>query len=357
MINNNDIEENSLNSIKISLNTKQKLSNNFQFIRKNKLRSIYLIITILFPFSILYIIHLSLKLKKLDNNQQNIKEKNELLDMCYKSRGLYYTKMRRMEKSELVTIQDKLNYLLIHESPDMKSKIADKILLHDYSIKKLGKDICVPIIKIYDNANDIKLEDLPDKFVLKCNHGSGMNIICDNKTEFDLNLAKKRLNQWKSINYGLKFNEFQYLNIDRKIFAEQFLQKDIEDYKIYCFHGNCKFIRVQKHLEGLPYRLNNYYDLNWKLTEIETGLSNCKRMPNIIYEKPKNFDLMIEYAEKLSEDFAFVRVDFYNINGKIYLGEMTFSPSNMVFKLKDRQQSIELGKLIYLDKINKNLLV
>ena len=219
MINNNDIEENSLNSIKISLNTKEKLSNNFQFIRKNKLRSIYLIITILFPFSILYIIHLSLKLKKLDNNQQNIKEKNELLDMCYKSRGLYYTKMRRMEKSELVTIQDKLNYLLIHESPDMKSKISDKILLHDYSIKKLGKDICVPIIKIYDNANDIKLEDLPDKFVLKCNHGSGMNIICDNKTEFDLNLAKKRLNQWKSINYGLTSTIFK-----RNIFCLNLLE-------------------------------------------------------------------------------------------------------------------------------------
>ena len=180
MNNNNDIEIASLNSKKIAINIKEKLNNQFKLNNKNKIRIICVIATILFPFSILYIIYLSLKLKKLSNNKENISEKNELLDMCYKSRGFYYSRIRRLENSKLVTIQEKLNYLLVHESPDIKSKIADKILLHDYSIKKLGIDICVPIIKIYDNANDIKLEDLPDKFVLKCNHGSGMNILCEN---------------------------------------------------------------------------------------------------------------------------------------------------------------------------------
>ena len=133
-------------------------------------------------------------------------------------------------ESNLVTIQDKLSYLTIHESPDYKSKLVDKILLHDYSKKILGKDICVPILKIYNNSNDINLDELPDKFVLKCNHGSGMNIICNNKEYFDLNKAKIILNKWISENYGTIGYEFQYLNVEKKIFAETFLKDNIEDY-------------------------------------------------------------------------------------------------------------------------------
>lgn len=264
--------------------------------------------------------------------------------------------MRRLNESNLITIQEKLTYLIIHESPDIKSKIADKILLHDYSIKKLGKDLCVPIINVYNDAKEIKFDDLPDKFVLKCNHGSGMSIICTNKSNFDIKDAQYKLNKWKKINYGLIKNEFQYININRKIFAEKFLKENIEDYKIYCFHGEPHFIRVQKHFEGIPGKINNYYDLKWKLTEIETGLSGYFRRPDIIFDKPKNLELMLKYAKILSQDFVFVRVDLYNINGRIYLGEMTFTPSNMFFRLKNKQQSIELGKLIDLSKIDKKLI-
>ena len=280
---------------------------------------IFNIICLIIIFSCLfYIRYLTLLNKKIELKYNNYKSNNnkndELLDMCYKSRSLIYNQHRNVNKSNLITIQDKLNYLMIHESPDIKSKIADKILLHNYSVEKLGKDICVPIIKIYNDSCNIKLEDLPDKFVLKCNHGSGMNIICTNKTKFDLNMAKQQLNIWKNFNFGLKYYEFQYINIDRKIFAETFLIDNIEDYKIYCFHGIPKFIRVQKHFEGMSGKVNNYYDLDWKLTDIETGLPGFFRRPDIIFEKPKNFALMLDYSKKLSEDFVFVRVDLYNIN-------------------------------------------
>ena len=150
-------------------------------------------------------------------------------------------------------------------------------------------------------------------------------------------------------------SEFQYLNVERKIFAEVYLKDNIEDYKVYCFHGNPKFIRVQKHIDGIKGKVNNYYDLNWKLNDIETGLPGFFRRPDIIFEKPKNLKLMIEYAKKLSEDFGFVRVDLYNLNGDIYLGEMTFAPSNLNFNLKNRKQSIKLGKLIDINRIKKNL--
>jgi len=290
------------------------------------------------------------------NNCKSANDQNqEYLDMCYKSRNLIYSKQRNINETDIVTIQDKLNYLMIHESPDYKSKIADKILLHNYSVKKLGIDICVPIIKIYNNSEEIKLEDLPDKFVLKCNHGSGMNILCNNKSNFDLEIAKKNLTQWQSINYGLKKNEFQYINIKRQIFSEIYLKDNLKDYKIYCFHGVPKFIRVQKKLNDIQGKVNNYYDLNWTLTDIETGMQGFFRRPDINFEKPKNFELMIKYSKKLSEDFAFARVDLYNINGNIYLGEMTFSPSNNMFKLKNFEQSKEMGKLIDLKKIKNYL--
>lgn len=325
----------------------------------NNLKIINLIFLIVIFICILYIRHLTFLLKHFESVDLSINKgknlKDELLDMCYKSRSLIYSKIRKLNESNLITIQQKLTYLLVHESPDFKSKIADKILLHDYSIKKLGIDICVPIIKVYNNTDEINLEDLPNKFVIKCNHGSVMNILCNNKSNFNLEDAKLKLNKWKNSNYGLTHSEFQYINIDRKIFSEVYLQDNIEDYKIYCFHGNPKFIRVQKHLEGVYGKVNNYYDLNWKLTNIETGVNGYFRRPDISFEKPKNLNLMIDYAKKLSEDFVFVRVDLYNINGKIFLGELTFSPSNLYFRLKNREQSIELGKLIDLKRIKKNL--
>ena len=213
-------------------------------------------------------------------------------------------------ESNLITIQDKINYLTIHESPDYKSNLVDKIKLHEYSKKILGKDICVPILKIYSNSSEINLSELPNKFVLKCNHGSSMNILCNNKTNFNLTKAQNLLDNWMSINYGVFSSEFQYINIFKKIFAEQFLKDDIEDYKIYCFNGVPKFIRVQKKIDKKRI-INNYYDLNWNLTDIETGLPGYYRIPDFIFEKPKKLDLMIEYAKKLSAEFVFVRVDFY----------------------------------------------
>ena len=258
-------------------------------------------------------------------------------------------------KSKLTTIQEKLNYLIIHESPDYKSKIVDKILLHEYSKKVLGKDICVPIIKIYETIDDINFNELPNKFVLKCNHGSGMNIICNDKSKLNITKTRYLLNKWMNANYGFQNSEFQYINIKKKIFAEKFLKNDIEDYKFYCFHGEPKFIRVQKNMVKGKGKINNYYDLNWKLNDIETGLPLFYRKPEVIFKKPKNFDLMINYAKKLSEEFVFVRVDFYNLNGEIFLGELTFTPSNLTFKLKNREQSIFLGSFIDITRIKKYL--
>lgn len=255
-------------------------------------------------------------------------------------------------ESNIKTIQDKLNWLLIHENPEKKTNLVDKILLHDYSKKMLGKDICVPILKVYNTSGEIDLNELPEKFVLKCNHGCGMNILCSNKSKLDLIKARNKLDAWLNINYGLENFEYQYININRKIFAEEYLLDNIIDYKIYCFNGEPKFIRVQKSLPDHSAKINNFYNLDWTLNDIETGLNkHFIRRPDVIFQRPKNLELMIQYSRKLSSEFAFVRIDFYDLNEKIYLGEMTFSPSNIIFNNKDKNQSLYLGNLLDISKI------
>ena len=165
-------------------------------------------------------------------------------------------------------------------------------------------------------------------------------------------IIKNILNEWLSENYGIFSYEFQYLNVKPQIFAETFLKDNIEDYKVYCFHGKPKFIRVQKTIDGEE-KINNYYDLDWKLTDLETGLPHYHRMHNYTFQKPKKLKLMLEYAKKLSSEFIFVRVDFYEFNDTIYLGELTFTPSNAIFRLKNLEQSIYLGNLIDIKKIKK----
>lgn len=280
---------------------------------------------------------------------KEIKNKKDIkLFLRNKTEYYFQTRKKYLEKfnieyneSKLITFQDKLSYLVIHESPEYKSNIVDKIKLHDYCKKILGKDICVPIIKIYENVNQINFEELPNQFVLKFNHGSGMNIICKNKSNLNITEAKINLNEWKKINFGLLQAEFQYLYINKKIFASPYLCDNIIDYEIYCFNGNPKFIRVQKLLiEKNHTSLHNYYDLNWKLNDIESGLKGYVRIPEYIINRPKNLNLMLYYAKKLSKEFAFVRIDLYEENNRVYLSEMTFSPSNALMTFKNKEQSI-----------------
>lgn len=361
------MEEDKLNESSISSNKKQ-IKNNY----KKYFGSILIIIfnSIIIILLLLYIIYLKkiineLK-KKIKNKKFHNKKEKEIIfikkmfQLYVENRTEYYIKGRQrvMElrgktynDSNITTIQDKLNWLIIHEFPENKSNIVDKILLHEYSKKILGKDICVPIIKIYNNIEEINLNDLPNKFALKCNHGSKFNILCNNKSNFNLTKAKKKLAKWMKINYGLENFEYQYINIKRKIFVEKYLMDNINNYKFNCYNGEPKFIRVTKDLPNKSGKINNYYTLNWTLNELETNADNYIRRPDYIFEKPKNFNLMLEYAKKLSANFVFVRVDFYEINDNIYLSELTFTPFNILMNYKDGNQSIYLGKLLNITNI------
>ena len=348
---------------------------------KNKIGGKFQTVVYIFLFAI--ILYLFLKYnklkyysKELENQLININEnisnnnvkiiekyiKDISLQLYIENRTEYYIKGRQeimknvgsnYNDSNVKTFQDKLNWLLVHESPEQKYNIVDKILLRKYSEKILGKNICVPIIKIYKEAEEININDLPDKFVLKCNHGSGMNIICENKTQFNITDAKLKLNEWMKINYGLFSNEYQYIHVKRKIFAEIFLMNNLIEYKFYCFNGSPKLIKAQTPYYTGNFKVYHYYDLNWTITDIETKLPGNVKLSTVKFQRPKHLKLMIEYAKKLSQNYAFVRVDLYEFNDTVYLSELTFTPANAISPYRDQKQRMYLGNLLDISKVKK----
>ena len=314
---------------------KNKKGNNFKeqkviyikFLNVNiryKIFFLYLLLIIIFIFNHFYIrYYLLLKSRKF-----------------YKARIKYLKKYnRKYKESNLKTFEDKLNWLLIHDTNKLKGKCADKILLHKYSFFKIGKDICNKIIKIYDNIEQININELPNKFVLKTNHGSGFNFIVNNKSKFNFTTAKSILKEWMSIDYGKWQAEFHYSFINKKIFVEEFIGKTLKNYKILCYNGNPKYIYVSIKEGNNKYR--NFYDINWNFLNFSCM---TKPHPTYKYPKPKLFELMKTYAKKLSKDFKFVRVDLYELENEVRLGELTFIPMNSFFWCKNKSNEIELGK-------------
>ena len=250
---------------------------------------------------------------------------------------------RPYDESNLVTFEDKINWIAMHDVTKLKGKCADKILLHQYSKRILKKDICNKILKIYEDPFKINITELPEQFVLKTNHGSGFNIIVYNKTELDINWAKQQLYDWLQIDYGKNNAEFHYSFIKRKVFAEEYIGKQLNNYKFLCYNGEPKFVLLYKKVDGIEYR--TFLDINWNRLDF-----HCISFPHPteVYPKPLNYELMKEYSRKLAKPFKLVRVDLYEINGEIRLGELTFTPFNSHIICSKQEHNIELGKYLKL---------
>lgn len=243
------------------------------------------------------------------------------------------------------TIQEKLIWLQFYDPMNyLKPLCADKLKVHEYCKEKLGKDICVPVLKVFDKPEDFNLNEMPEKFILKSNHASGQIIICRNKNEIDVQHIVESMKKWISKPYGLQFFEPHYFYIDRKCYAEKLLTSDdkgssLVDYRLWMFNGKLGLISVNSGFGHGPItRFNSDFVLVEEWNE-----------PNRIeFKRPDCFDTMKEYAERLSAPFKFVRVDFYEVDGNVYLGEMTFTPGACLFSFKKQETSIEFGDMLKL---------
>ena len=244
---------------------------------------------------------------------------------------------------------EKIQWLQLHDNIYLRSWCADKVMLHEYCKRILGVDICVPIIKIYDSPKDIDFQELPDEFVLKCNHGYAFNIICRDKSKLNEPECKQKLHDWLNTSFGEYTMEPHYLGIQRKCYAEKFLftpnQLELTDYKFLCFNGIPTYVQVINGRYEFDFRLN-YYDMNFNFVDISRY--DVRNNPDKIDVKPFQFELMKEYAKNLSQDFRFVRVDFYEVNGVVYLGELTFTPATGFIRWTNPDIDRKFGDMIKL---------
>ena len=247
------------------------------------------------------------------------------------------------------TLTEKIQWLKIYDSNPLKIKCSDKILVREYCKSKLGVDLFIPIISVWNSFDEIDFEKLPNDYVLKTNHGSHTNIIVKNNN-IDKTIAKRKFDEWLSKDWSWYGKEMAYYPIKRKIFAEQFVKDknegELTDYKFLCFNGEPKYCQVINNRGEKQFHLN-YYDMNFNFVDISrTDVPNNK---NFLDKKPSQFELMKKYAKTLAQDFNFVRVDFYQINDVVYLSELTFFPAAGFCKYKDEKIDLILGNMLNLN--------
>ncbi|MDD7305113.1 MAG: ATP-grasp fold amidoligase family protein [Peptoniphilaceae bacterium] len=224
--------------------------------------------------------------------------------------------------NSLQTYNEKMQREKLYNLYPEKIRCSDKLAVREFVKEKIGEEYLIRILGVWDSFDDIDFSILPDKFVLKTNNASQTNEFIRNKDDINIQFLKKKFDKWMKFNYAYKHFEMQYENIKPKIYAEEFLnfKDNIEDYKFLCFNGEPKFCWID--IDRFNNHKRNVYDLNWNLQDWNqyTYGNYDKKI-----ERPKNFEGMVKIAKKLSEGFKHVRVDLYNIDGKIYFGEMTFT--------------------------------
>jgi len=250
------------------------------------------------------------------------------------------------------TFNEKLQWLKLNDRKDIYTKMVDKYEAKSYVSKIIGNKYIIPTLGIYNNFDEIDFNKLPNQFVIKCTHDSGGLVIVTDKSKLDIKKAKKKINKSLKRNYYYLGREWPYKNVKPRIIVEKYMKdnKDtsMRDYKFFCFNGNpyCILLCNDRNTE----LKETFFDLNWKILPFKRP--NHSIDTNI--EKPHNLDKMIEFSKKLSLNIPFLRVDFYEINGNLYFGELTFYPAGGFSKFEPEEWDLKLGNLIDLNLVSKN---
>ena len=222
------------------------------------------------------------------------------------------------------TFNEKIQWSKLYDRNPLFSERIDKIKAKDWAESVIGKEHIIPTLAVYDSVDAIRLDELPDQFVLKCNHDSGGVVICKDKASFDLEAAKRFLGERMQHDFYQEYREWPYKNIERKVFAEKYVVDSktgsLPDYKIFTFHGIPAYLYVATGRQSEEEMQFDFFDMDFNWLDVRNVHPNC---PNPI-ARPASFETMKELAGKLAEGFRQVRVDFYEVDGQCYFGEMTF---------------------------------
>lgn len=251
------------------------------------------------------------------------------------------------------TYNEKIQWMKLYDSTETKAKLADKYLVREYVKDKIGDEYLVDLIGEWKDVERIPFEELPNKFVLKANHGCGYNIIVKDKNELNVKETKERLSKWLNTNFAYSAGlELHYKMIDPRIIAEEYIENsegELNDYKVFCFNGKAEYIMFLKD-RNTKLKMA-FYDVEWNKMPF---VYSYERLEEDI-PKPDKLDELIRISEKLAEGFPHVRVDFYITNeDKLKFGEMTFTSYSGACIWNPPEYNKILGDKIQLPQIKNN---
>lgn len=248
------------------------------------------------------------------------------------------------------SFNEKLQWLKLNDHHDKYTQMVDKVEAKNYVASIIGPEYIIPTLGVWDSVDDIPWNDLPHQFVVKSSGDSGGVVVCKDKNCFNIAEAKEKLRTLGTRNYYNQNKEYPYKDVPHRYLAETYMVDEsgceLKDYKFFCFNGKVQFLKVD--FNRFVRHQANYYDRNMNLLPFEEVI--CPQDPNHIICKPENFDLMISLAELLSEKIPFVRVDFYNIRGRIFFGELTFFPASGWGKFNPEDWDYKIGEYLNLPR-------
>ena len=247
------------------------------------------------------------------------------------------------------SFNEKLQWLKLYYHNPLYTILVDKIKVKEYVASLIGEEYIIPTLAVYKDVNEINLDLLPDKFILKCNHDCGSIVICKDKSNFNTNEAKANLKKALKKNFYWNSREWVYKNVVPSILAEPYLEDeethDLPDYKFFAFDGEVKVVLVATSRSSTDIETRfDYFDVNYQHLDLTDGDKNAEIIP----KKPKNFEMMIRLSQILSRGIPHVRCDFYEVSGKVYFGELTFYQQGGITKFNPASFDDYLGSMIRL---------
>jgi hypothetical protein len=255
---------------------------------------------------------------------------------------------KKLNLSNPRTLNEKLMWLEqnVYKKNPMVKRCIDKCAVRDYVEIHGDGEMLVESYGVWDNAEDIDFDQLPNRFVLKCNHASGFNIVCEDKKTFNRKKAIQQLNKWLRVrNFGVNAGEIIYKGINPKIICEHYIDtidgNPPKDYKFFCAYGEPKFMFVASDRIGDQTKFD-FYTLDWKHIPVVNGHPNSI---NAI-EKPEHMDAMIAACKNLGEEFPIARIDFYDDEGRAQFGEITFLHFGARVPFQPESYDLQFGEMM-----------
>lgn len=242
---------------------------------------------------------------------------------------------------------EKLQWLKLHDRDPRYTRMVDKLAAKDYVSERIGPEYIIPTLGVWDRVEDIDFDALPERFVLKCTHDSAGLVICTDRAAFDIPAAKEKLRRCLKRNFYYSGREWPYKNVPRRIIAEAYMEDEtfheLRDYKIFTFGGEPKLMHLVSNRQNAQEETyGDFYDAQFNHVDLTMGHSNAPQPP----EKPQNFEKMLSLARILAKDTAHLRVDFYEVNGHVYFGELTFFQDSGLADVQPPHWNRTLGEWI-----------